>query len=54
MSSVFISACVCLYCICVVSIESTGALAPNILMEEAVKILKGKCEAFLKELSELT
>ena len=41
-------------CTCVVSIESTGALAPDVLMEEAVKILKGKCEAFLKELSELT
>ena len=38
----------------VVSVESTGALAPNVLMEEAVKILMGKCAAFLKELTEVT
>ena len=33
-----------------VSIESTGALAPDILMCEAMKILIGKCRHFLSEL----
>ena len=37
-----------------VSIESTGSLAPNVLLEEAVKILMGKCQTFLTELDRLT
>ena len=38
----------------VVSVESTGALSPNILMEEAVKVLINKCRFFLTELDKLT
>ena len=37
-----------------VSIESTGALPPNVLMTEAVKILQGKCRHFLQELDDRT
>lgn len=36
------------------SVESTGALPPNVLMCEAVKILKEKCRMFLVELDNLT
>lgn len=32
------------------SIESTGALPPDVLVSEAVKILKAKCQTFLSEL----
>ncbi|XP_018411233.1 PREDICTED: DNA-directed RNA polymerases I and III subunit RPAC1 [Nanorana parkeri] len=32
------------------SIESTGILAPNVLMKEAIAVLMGKCRRFLDEL----
>ena len=38
-----------LYCV-TVSVESTGALASNILVLEALKILISKCDQFLGEL----
>ena len=37
-----------------VSVESAGALPPDALFSEAIKVLRGKCEYFLKELNELT
>lgn len=35
----------------VVTIESTGALPPEVLFTEAVKILEDKCERVITELS---
>ena len=35
---------------CLVYIESTGALAPEVLFTEAAKILSQKCRVFLDEL----
>lgn len=37
--------------VCLVTIESTGALTPQELFTEAVKILEDKCERVLSELS---
>ncbi|CAL1542561.1 unnamed protein product [Lymnaea stagnalis] len=34
------------------SVESTGILAPDVLVSEAIKILIGKCQKFLQELDE--
>jgi len=34
-----------------VTIESTGALPPDVLFIEAVKVLKLKCRTFLDELN---
>lgn len=36
-----------------VSVESTGALAPDVLVIEAVKIMMGKCSHFMNELDNL-
>ncbi len=36
-----------------VSVESTGGLPPNVLVEEAVKVLMEKCQAFLGELDKM-
>ena len=44
--------CECVYSL--VSVESTGALGPDVLMEEAVKVLMSKCEHFLMELGHFT
>ena len=33
-----------------VSIESTGALQPDVLMSEAIKVLIGKCRRFIQEI----
>ena len=33
-----------------VSIESTGALQPDVLMTEAIKVLIGKCRRFIQEI----
>lgn len=41
--------CVCFYS--TVTIESTGALPPEVLFTEAVKILESKCERVISELS---
>ena len=38
----------------VVSVESSGALPPDTLMVEAIKVLREKCTYFLEELNELT
>ncbi len=38
----------------VVSVESSGALPPDTLMVEAIKVLREKCTHFLDELNELT
>ncbi len=38
----------------VVSVESSGALPPDTLMMEAIKVLREKCTHFLEELNELT
>lgn len=35
----------------IVSLESTGALPPEVLFTEAVKILEDKCERVITELS---
>lgn len=35
---------------CVVSVESTGALPPDALVCESIKVLMGKCRHFLSEL----
>ncbi|KAK3595011.1 hypothetical protein CHS0354_003739 [Potamilus streckersoni] len=35
------------------SVESTGVLPPEVLVSEAIKVLKGKCRAFLHELKEV-
>ena len=35
--------------VCAVSIESTGALQPDVLMTEAIKVLMGKCRRFTEE-----
>lgn len=35
----------------IVSVESTGALPPEVLFTEAVKILEDKCERVITELS---
>jgi DNA-directed RNA polymerase I and III subunit RPAC1 len=41
-----------LFCFCwTVTIESTGALPPEVLFTEAVKILEEKCERVISELS---
>ena len=37
-----------------VSVESTGALPPDLLVEEAVKVLMNKCTHFLSELDHLS
>ncbi len=37
-------------CFVSVSVESTGALAPDVLVSEAIKVLMGKCRALLQEL----
>ena len=37
-----------------VSVESTGALPPHVLVEEAVKVLMNKCTQFLTELNHIT
>jgi len=37
--------------VCVVTIESTGALPPEVLFAEAVKILEDKCQSVISELS---
>ena len=37
-----------------VSVESTGALPPDLLVEEAVKVLMNKCTHFLSELNHLS
>jgi len=34
------------------SVESTGALTPDILVSEALKVLMGKCQTFLQELED--
>merc|ERR1712227_33204 len=34
------------------SVESTGALSPDVLVTEALKVLMGKCQAFLQELED--
>eukprot|EP00731_Ephydatia_muelleri_P027482 Em0019g355a len=36
------------------SVESTGALAPDVLVVEAIKIMMGKCTHFMEELDNLT
>ena len=41
-------------CCSVVSVESTGALPPDVLVQEALKILKQKCAYFLTELDQMT
>ncbi len=41
-------------CFFAVSVESTGALPPDVLVEEAVKVLMEKCEYFLNKLDHLT
>ena len=35
-----------------VSVESTGALPPETLVSEAIKVLIGKCRHFLQELDD--
>lgn len=40
----------CVFCASV-TIESTGALPPEVLFTEAVKILEDKCERVITELS---
>lgn len=35
-----------------VSVESTGALTPDVLVKEAVQVLMKKCRSFLSEISE--
>ncbi|XP_074650733.1 DNA-directed RNA polymerases I and III subunit RPAC1-like [Tubulanus polymorphus] len=35
------------------SVESTGALPPDVLVSEAIKILMAKCRAFIQELSKV-
>lgn len=35
-----------------VSVESVGALPPDVLFVEAIKVLKKKCVTFLEELNE--
>jgi hypothetical protein len=37
--------------VCLVTIESTGAIPPDVLFTEAVKILEDKCERVITELS---
>ncbi len=37
-----------------VSIESVGMLQPNVLFEEAIKVLMAKCQTILGELDNLT
>lgn len=34
-----------------VNVESVGAMAPNVIFIEAVKILRNKCTSFLEELN---
>ncbi|XP_071962083.1 DNA-directed RNA polymerases I and III subunit RPAC1-like [Antedon mediterranea] len=36
------------------SVESTGALPPNVLVSEAIKVLMSKCKQFLSELDSVT
>ena len=43
----------CLYLCCLVSVESTGALVPDVLVVEAIKIMMNKCTHFMKELDNL-
>lgn len=38
----------------VVSVESTGALPPDVLVEEAIQVLISKCQFFLTQLDKLT
>lgn len=42
------------YYILPVTVESLGALPPNVLFMEAVKVLKGKCRSFLEELDTIS
>uniref|UniRef100_A0A2R5LKD1 DNA-directed RNA polymerases I and III subunit RPAC1 n=1 Tax=Ornithodoros turicata TaxID=34597 RepID=A0A2R5LKD1_9ACAR len=35
------------------SVESTGALPPNVLVTEAIKVLMGKCQLFLGEIEQV-
>ena len=44
----------CTLSVYIVSVESTGALPPDVLVQEAVKILKLKCAFFLTELDKMT
>ena len=37
-----------------VSVESTGALAPDVLVTEAIQVLMAKCKHFLSELDHMT
>ena len=37
-----------------VSVESTGALPPNLLVVEAIKVLMNKCTHFLSELNHVS
>jgi hypothetical protein len=39
------------FLVCLVTIESTGAITPDVLFTEAVKILEDKCERVITELS---
>lgn len=36
------------------SVESTGALAPDVLVTEAIQVLMAKCKHFLSELDHMT
>lgn len=38
------------YVVLLVSVESTGALRPDVLVGEAIKVLMNKCRIFLAEL----
>lgn len=66
-AEVFLTICTmmyiyCKYSLCMiltvccfsVSVESTGALPPDVLVQEALKILKLKCAFFLTELDQIT
>ena len=33
------------------SVESVGAISPQIIFKEACKVLAGKCDAFLEEIN---
>lgn len=39
------------FCFVPVTIESVGAMAPDVIFKEAVKIIKDKCVSLLEELN---